>query len=129
VNFVFGSVLKITEVGSAILVATFVHCASWLDHGLPDFSWYNMPKRKKIYQITMKYTKWSQNIPNGRKIDQMSITYSNIFHCKTIQNFTQIWFENMPSGNPASWANFHKLIWSLCFAPMYDKCAGDLFFP
>jgi hypothetical protein len=29
--------------------------------GLPDFSWYNIPKRVKIYQITTKYTKWLQN--------------------------------------------------------------------
>jgi hypothetical protein len=39
--------------------------------GLPDFSWYNKPKREKIYLVTMKYTKWPQNIPNGTKIDQM----------------------------------------------------------
>jgi hypothetical protein len=25
--------------------------------GLPDFSWYNVPKREKIYQTTTKYTK------------------------------------------------------------------------
>jgi hypothetical protein len=25
--------------------------------GLPDFSWYNTPKRGKIYQITTNYTK------------------------------------------------------------------------
>jgi hypothetical protein len=33
--------------------------------GLPDFSWYNIPKRGKIYQITIKYTKWPYNRPNG----------------------------------------------------------------
>jgi hypothetical protein len=27
----------------------------------------------KIYQITTKYTKWPQNIPKGRKIEQMAI--------------------------------------------------------
>jgi hypothetical protein len=32
--------------------------------------------------MTIKYTKLSQNIPNGRKIDQMAIKYTNIFHCK-----------------------------------------------
>jgi hypothetical protein len=37
-------------------------------------------------QITMKYTQRPQNIPNGHKIDQMSITYSNIFHWETLQN-------------------------------------------
>jgi hypothetical protein len=25
--------------------------------GLPDFSWYKMPKRENIYQVTMNYTK------------------------------------------------------------------------
>jgi hypothetical protein len=45
--------------------------------GLPDFSWYNKPKREKMYQNGGKYTK-SQNMPNGRKIDQMDIKYNNI---------------------------------------------------
>jgi hypothetical protein len=27
------------------------------DAGLPDSSWYNLPKRKKIYQNGEKYTK------------------------------------------------------------------------
>jgi hypothetical protein len=35
---------------------------SWLRRrsspGLPDFSWSKIPKRRKIYQITTKYTKW-----------------------------------------------------------------------
>jgi protoporphyrinogen oxidase len=35
--------------------------------GLPDLSWYNIPKREKINQITVKYSKMPQNIPNGRK--------------------------------------------------------------
>jgi hypothetical protein len=26
--------------------------------GLPDFSWFNMPKRGEIYQITIIYTIW-----------------------------------------------------------------------
>jgi hypothetical protein len=34
---------------------------------LPDFSWYNRPKRGKIYQITIKYTKWPLNVRNGGK--------------------------------------------------------------
>jgi hypothetical protein len=40
---------------------------------LPDFCWYNIPKRVKIYQRTLKHTKWLQNIPNSHKIDQMDI--------------------------------------------------------
>jgi hypothetical protein len=30
--------------------------------GLPDFSWYNIPERGKIYQISIKYTHRRQNI-------------------------------------------------------------------
>jgi hypothetical protein len=44
----------------------------------------------KIYQITIKYTKWPQHIPSGRKIDQMDIKFTNIFHCKTIKNLPKI---------------------------------------
>jgi hypothetical protein len=29
---------------------------SVLNTGLPDFSWYKIPKREKIYQITANYT-------------------------------------------------------------------------
>jgi hypothetical protein len=56
------------------------------ESGLPDFSWYNIPKWEKIYQMTTKYTQWPQNILNCRKIDQMAIKYTNFFHCKTLQN-------------------------------------------
>jgi hypothetical protein len=48
--------------------------------GLPDFSLNNIPKREKIYQITIKiyqiatkYKKLPQNIPNGQKIYQMAV--------------------------------------------------------
>jgi hypothetical protein len=47
--------------------------------GLPDFSWYNIPKREK-------YTKWLQNIPNGYKIYQMAIKYTNIFNLALLNN-------------------------------------------
>jgi hypothetical protein len=52
---------------------------------LPDFSWQNIPKRGKIYQITttlqncfkiyqmtVKYSKWPYNIPNDLTIFQMT---------------------------------------------------------
>jgi hypothetical protein len=32
-------------------------------------------------------------------MDQVSIKYTNIFNCKTLQNLPK--FENKPSGNPA----------------------------
>jgi hypothetical protein len=31
--------------------------AVWSSAGLPDFSWFKIPKLGKIYQITTKYTK------------------------------------------------------------------------
>jgi hypothetical protein len=40
--------------------------------GLPDFPWDNIPKGEK-YSKNIKYTKWPQNIPNGRKIDKMAV--------------------------------------------------------
>jgi hypothetical protein len=52
--------------------------------GLPDFSWYNIPKPEKIcryiykmYQMATKYTKCQQNIPNGNKIYQMAVNILN----------------------------------------------------
>jgi hypothetical protein len=62
--------------------------------GLPDFSWCMIPKPGKMYQMNTKYTKWTQNVPNGHtifqyvsKIFQMVIKYINIFQsCKILQN-------------------------------------------
>jgi hypothetical protein len=65
------------------------------------FFWYKIPKQEKIYQITTNYTKCTRNITKDHKMDQVSIKYTNIFHCKTLPNL-DFWFENKPSGNPAS---------------------------
>jgi hypothetical protein len=46
--------------------------------GLPDFSWYNIPKRGKMYQITTKYTKLPQDIPNYHKIYQITSKYTKL---------------------------------------------------
>jgi hypothetical protein len=54
---------------------------------LPDFSWYNTGK---IYQITIKYTKWPQNWPNCRKIDQMGIKYQQL-PLQEHPKFIKIW--------------------------------------
>jgi hypothetical protein len=63
-----------------------------LNTGLPDFSWSKIPKQGKKYQITTKYTKWPLDISNGRKIDQMVIKYTKIFHSKTLQNLPKLGF-------------------------------------
>jgi hypothetical protein len=36
--------------------------------GLPDISWYNIPKWEEYTRMATKYTKWPQNIPNGSEI-------------------------------------------------------------
>jgi hypothetical protein len=73
--------------------------------GLPDFSWYGIPKREKYTKITTKYTKWQSNIPNGHK------TYQHLFLQDTPKNcpYWDFWFEKKQSGNPALMApkNFH----------------------
>jgi hypothetical protein len=71
--------------------------------GLPDLSWHNKPKRgnnHKIYRITTKFV----GIPNGRKIDQMAIKYTNIFHRKTLQNLPKFGFLvlKFTIGNPGN---------------------------
>jgi hypothetical protein len=87
-----------------------------LRQGWQDFSWFNIPKRGKTYQIRIKYTKWPQNIPNVRKIDQMAIIYTNISYCYTLQNFPN-WdflFENIGIiWQP--WAPSPNMIWSRLF--------------
>jgi hypothetical protein len=45
-----------------------------------------------MYQIIARYTEWPQNIPDGRKIDQMAIKYTNNFHCKALQNLPKLGF-------------------------------------
>jgi hypothetical protein len=42
-----------------------------LTPGLPDFSWYVIPKPEKC-------TKSTQNVPNSHKISQMTIKISNV---------------------------------------------------
>jgi hypothetical protein len=49
---------------------------------LPDFSWYNIPKRVKYTKLQetisnghTKFRKWTQNFANGHKISQMDTTY------------------------------------------------------
>jgi hypothetical protein len=40
---------------------------------LPDFYWYSIPEREKIYKIAINFTKRLQNRSNGSKIDQMEV--------------------------------------------------------
>jgi L-amino acid N-acyltransferase YncA len=53
--------------------------------------------------MNKKCTEWPyNNIPNIRKIFQMTIKYTNIFQSKALQKLPNwdFWFKNKPSGNP-----------------------------
>jgi hypothetical protein len=66
--------------------------------GLPDFSWYGIPKREKYTKITTKYTKWQSNIPNGHK------TYQHLFLQDTPKNcpYWDFWFEKKTIWQPCT---------------------------
>jgi hypothetical protein len=68
--------------------------AAWFTPGLPDLSWYKIPKRGEIHQMTTKYTKWPYvKYFQWLKIDQKVIKYTNIFHhCKTLQKLPKLGF-------------------------------------
>jgi hypothetical protein len=72
--------------------------------GWPFLSWYNIPG--KIYQLTTK------NILHGHKIYQMATKYTNISIARPFKIYPNwnVWFLNIPSGNPAS----EKLIFGFC---------------
>jgi hypothetical protein len=60
-------------------------------------------KTGKIYQITIKYSKWSQNIPNDHNIDQSAINIPTftIARPSIIYQKRDFWLEKMTSGNPS----------------------------
>jgi hypothetical protein len=62
--------------------------------GLPVSSWYNVPKWEKYtYHMTKKLSHGQHvSMPNGRKIYQMAITQTNIFHSKALQNIPILGF-------------------------------------
>jgi hypothetical protein len=81
---------------------------------LPDFYWYNISKREKIYKI--KYTKWPQNIPRRGKIYEMATKYTTTG--KNIRNGHKIyqngkkftkWPLNIPNGHKICIPNGHKI--------------------
>jgi hypothetical protein len=59
--------------------------------GLPDSSGHNKPKQGYIYQIATKLPD-GHKTPNGNKIDQTAIKFTNIFHCKALQNLPKLGF-------------------------------------
>jgi hypothetical protein len=71
---------------------------------LPDYSWYNIPKREKLYQMTAKNAKWPQNIPKGSKTFRMTIKHTSILKPRPSKKYPKwnFWYQNVPSGNPAA---------------------------
>jgi hypothetical protein len=51
--------------------------------------------------MTIKYTKWPSNRPNGNKIDQMTLHKTFSIERSFYPNW-YFWFQNKRSGNPAT---------------------------
>jgi hypothetical protein len=60
--------------------------------GLPDFSWYMIPKLEKMYQMNTKCIQWARHIPNVHKIFQMARKYFTIFQSQALQNLPKLGF-------------------------------------
>jgi hypothetical protein len=56
-------------------------------------------------------------ILNGRKIDQMARTYTNISHCKILQNLPTLEFLAWKSGKPVATCR-EKTVWPEMFGKM-----------
>jgi hypothetical protein len=100
---------------------------------LPDFSWYNVPKRVKIYQQTTKYTHWPQNIPSVYKIYQMPMTFTTILLSKAFQNlflksFFCVW-KNAILGNPNRMTNTWLQETPLCDSSTFKDNTNMVLYP
>jgi hypothetical protein len=73
----------------------------------------NGKNKIKIYQMTIKYTKWKLDRPNGRKIDQRAIKYTTVFHCIALKNGLKIYHLATLWSAAIYWGQFFKK----CLAP------------
>jgi hypothetical protein len=64
--------------------ACFVRAGPHSHHRVARFFWVHTKTGKNIPN-NHKNTQCTLSIPNARKIDRMSIKYTNIFHCRTLQ--------------------------------------------
>jgi hypothetical protein len=65
----------------------------WFRPGLPDLSFFNIPKHWKIYQIATKYPNGHKIcITNGCNLFQIAILYTNLFHLKVFQSLPKFGF-------------------------------------
>jgi hypothetical protein len=69
---------------------------------MPDFSWYNKPKREKIYQRTIKYTKIDKKTPTSfiarpsKIYPHWDFWFENVYHLATLVCAAYLDFENDP---------------------------------
>jgi hypothetical protein len=99
---------------------------------------YPICPNQKIYNMTTTFTKWPQNIPNGNKIDQMPITYTNIFHCKILQNQAKLLFWVWKYSIWQPWFSEQLLKRNVTVSPkerrhalkqFFERCLGKIFAP
>jgi hypothetical protein len=93
------------------------------DTGLPDFSWDNTPKWENRYQMTTTFTKWPYSTANSHKIHQMAIKYAKYFRSKALKYVypnLNIWYANIPFGNPSTYVTHHSLEFTCC----WGTCLG-----
>jgi hypothetical protein len=100
-----------------------------LKTGLPDFSWYNIPKRGKNYKITTKlptlcpYTNGRNTyIPNDQ----------NIFHSNVLQSIPKlglfVWKETIWQSCSKTWTFIHSVhVTSDYFGTQISKLVKQLF--
>jgi hypothetical protein len=80
--------------------------------GLPDFSWYNIPKRGKNIPNDYKITKGHKTYPMVVKYFKRPeyITTICIPMCSKIYPNRDFWSEKKPSGNPG--LDFRRRMWN-----------------
>jgi hypothetical protein len=79
--------------------------------GLPDFSWFNLPKRENC-------TKLPSNKLKCQKTVQMAVNYSSIFHFKNQQDLPKLGFlcRNYTIRQPWQWYwKSYVLFWNCSF--------------
>jgi hypothetical protein len=75
---------------------------SLLETGLPDFSWYNIPKRGKICQITTRFQNAHNICPTVVKYSEWRDYITTIFIPRPSKIYPNwdFWSEKKLSGNP-----------------------------
>jgi hypothetical protein len=73
-------------------VLLFIFRDKFSQQGLPDFSWNNIPKQGKSYQIATALPNDHARNRIIRNIFQIAIKYINLFYSKGLQNLSKLGF-------------------------------------